>query len=127
MTGRFAEVGRAVDHIVHVDHGPLALALRDILYRRAEEHAHLVLASPEQMLDLPAVRAKHVVGAAQQLAIQTHLGQCIQSLAKYENAVCFMQTGFDMKDAPIFPIALGDPLYAFLFIAHERIGNSSGG
>jgi hypothetical protein len=80
----------------------------------------------QRRLGIPAVLAEHVVGPAKQAVVQPHLGQRIQPVADQPDLRFGQQRGVGAEHAPVLPIVLGDPLYVFLGVADERVGNAPG-
>jgi hypothetical protein len=97
----------------------------------AEGDRQLVLTAvrfkPEERLDLPLVLAEHVVGLAQQMAVEAHLGQGVQPVAHQEDLLFGQERRVRAERAAVFPVAFGDPQDALLVVGHKRVGDTSQG
>jgi len=101
--------------------------LGDVLRTRCEVHPQFVALCHEQILDVPAVLAEHVHGAAQLAPIQADSRQGVEPVAGEPDVRLAQQFGRDIKRLAIFPISFGNPLHSPLIVPHKRVGDASEG
>ena len=124
LAGRLAQVRPAVDGLADAAQRALGLGRPHELDGGAEADRQLVFTGSQAIFDLPPILAKHVVGAAQRLAIQGQVGQRIQPVADQED-LGLGQHGCVRGEAQlIFPVAFGHPHDLFFVVAHEGVGDA---
>ncbi len=101
--------------------GFLGLSGFDVRHRGAKNDAQFVLVCLQETAHFPGPAPEHVIGFAEQLAVQGDFGQRIQPVAD-QRLVLFASQGFVHSEAaPVFPVAFSHPLDFFLIVGHERV------